>query len=135
MKIDWKEKEKLIKGYHDKMTIADMAKKLNINYQTLYKKILRMRKEGKLPPANTKEHSKERNNIKSKIAELDGNIELGRKYHVKKFGSKDKFTTKNFIGELIQITDTFYTFKNRNRAESYLKIDFIIGDYQISEVK
>lgn len=134
MKIDWKEKEKHIKKYHDRITIADMAKKLNINYQTLYKKILRMRKEGKLPPANTKEHSKERNNIKSKIAELDGNIELGRKYNIRKTSTRDKYETSQFIGKLIQITDRFYTFKNKNRAESFLKVDFAIGEYSIEEV-
>lgn len=133
MEIDWKEKEKLIKGYHDRITIADMAKKLNINYQTLYKKILRMRKEGKLPPANTKEHSKERNNIKSKIAELDENIKLGRKYHIRKISTRDKYETSQFTGKLIQKTDKFYTFKNRNRAESFLKVDFVIGEYLIKE--
>src|SRR5690625_2101999 len=116
MKIDWKSKEKIIQKLYNQITIAEMSKRLDINYQTLYKKILRMRKEGKLPPANTKEHSKERNNIKSKIAELDGEMELGQKYHIRKTSTRDKYETPQFTGELIQVTDRFYTFKNKNRA-------------------
>ena len=134
MKIDWKEKEELIKRCYDKITIAEIAKRLNVNYQTLYKRILKMRKEGKLSPANTKEHSKERNNIKSKIAELDGNMEVGRKYNIRKISTRDKYETTNFTGKFIQKTDRFYTFKNKNRAESFLKVDFVIGEYSIEEV-
>lgn len=134
MKIDWKSKEKIIKKLYNRITIAEMSKRLNINYQTLYKKILRMRKEGKLPPANTKEHSKERNNIKSKIAELDGEMELGQKYHIRKISTRDKYETPQFTGKLIQKTNKFYTFHNGKRAESFLKVDFAIGEYRIKEV-
>jgi len=132
MKIDWKEKEKLIKGYHGRITIADMAKKLNINYQTLYKKILRMRKEGKLPPA--KSRRKDENNIKEKIIELDRNMKLGRTYNIKRGRTKEKFASNEFKGKLIQKTDRFYTFHNGKRAESFLKVDFAIGEYRIKEV-
>ena len=132
MKIDWKEKEKLIKKYYDRITIADMAKKLNINYQTLYKKILRMRKEGKLPPA--KSRRKDENNIKEKIIELDRNMKLGRTYNIKRGRAKEKFASNEFKGKLIQKTDRFYTFHNGKRAESFLKVDFAIGEYRIKEV-
>lgn len=134
MKIDWKSKEKIIKKLYNRITIAEMSKRLNLNYQTLYKKILRMRKEGELPKARGKEYRKENNTIKLKIAELDGNVELGRKYRIEKQGGKDKFATTEFTGKLIQKTDRFYTFKNKNRAESFLKVDFVIGEYLIEEV-
>lgn len=132
MRIDWQSKEKLIIKYNNEITIKEMAKRLNVKYTTLYSKILKMRKEGRLPPAEPRKSKM--NSTKRKIPELDENIKLGKRYRVRKT-NPGKNCTSELTGELIQITDTFYTFKNRNRAESYLKIDFIIGDYQISEVK
>lgn len=71
--------------------------------------------------------------IERKIAELDGNMTIGRRYYIKKLGKRDKFSTTNFSGELIQICDKFYTFKGPY-TESFLKIDFITSEYEIKEV-
>lgn len=131
MKIDWKSKEKIIKKLYNRITIAEMSKRLNINYQTLYKKITRMRRGGKLPPAEPRKRKK--TSTKLKIAELDGNMEVGRKYNIKKLGSKNKFTTNNFTGELIQKCNDFYAFRGLY-PESFLKVDFVTGEYEIKEV-
>mgnify|MGYP000886276589 CR=1 FL=1 len=110
-----------------------MAKNTGLKYQTLYKKITKMRDKGILSQGKKRKTIKPAN-IRGKIAELDGNMELDRKYNIKKLGTKDKFVTTDFEGKLIQVTDKFYTFKNKNRAESFLKVDFVTGGYEIKEV-
>ncbi len=132
-KINWKEIEPYIIDNYRTMTWVEMSDALNLNYTTLHRHATKMRKEGKIGSKECIPAPKPKD-IGLQIAELDGNVELGRKYHIKKVGSKDKFTTKNFIGELIQITDRFYTFKNNHRTENFLKVDFIIGEYNIEEV-
>ena len=79
--------------------------------------------------------SKRKKELEKALKKLENKIKLGKKYRIKKTGYIGTSDIENFTGELVQITDIFYTFQNRNRAESYLKIDIIIGDYQISEVK
>lgn len=61
MRIDWQSKEKLIRKYNNEITIKEMAKRLNVKYTTLYSKISRMRKEGKLPPAEPRKKQNELN--------------------------------------------------------------------------
>jgi transposase len=132
-KINWKKIEPYIINNYKTMTWEEMARRLKIKYTTLYNHAKRMRELGII---GTKEctQAPEPNDIKLQIAELDRNMELGRRYHIKKFGSRDKFTTLNFTGKLTQVTDRFYTFRNKNRAESFLKVDFAIGEYNIKEL-
>lgn len=70
-----------------------------------------------------------------KIAILDGNMEIDKKYRIRKLGNVGKNETGEFDGELIQKTKYFYTFKNDERTESFLKVDFVIGEYTIDEIR
>ena len=70
-----------------------------------------------------------------KIVILDGNMEINKKYHIRKLGRVGKNETGEFVGELIQKTKCFYTFKNDERTESFLKVDFVIGEYAIDEIR
>lgn len=71
------------------------------------------------------------NSTKRKISELDKNIKLGKRYRVRKI-NPGKNCTSELIGELIQITNDFYVIKGKY-TESFLKKDFIIGEYSIEE--
>ena len=70
-----------------------------------------------------------------KIAILDENMEINKKYHIRKLSRVGKNETGEFVGELIQKTKCFYTFKNDERTESFLKVDFVIGVYAIDEIR
>ena len=135
IKIGWKKYEPYIIKNYKNMTWAEMAKKLKLKYVTLYKHAEMMKKQGKI---GSKEQGTSQlikpTRLSLQIAELDGNMELGRKYHIEKLKTAEKFDIKKFVGKLIQITDRFYVFQNNARTESFLKIDFIIGEYSIKEV-
>lgn len=136
--IDWAKLDPYIIENFKTMPYKEIAENLELNIQTLYAHIRQMRKEGKLGykdrQAKKVRKAKGKNNVKLKISELDLNMKLGRKYKIDKTGSKDKFATKHFTGELIQITDRFYTFQGLY-PESFLKSDFITGEYKIMEVQ
>lgn len=138
-----------IKKHHEHMPIRDMAKKLNATYDTIYRrreylienniidgsKIKRDKKHkcdgnwDKPIKKIVKNYNREKTEMEKKIETQDRKMKLGRNYRIRKLMERDKFATMDFTGELIQITDKFYTFKSRCRTESYLKIDFIIGYY------
>lgn len=76
------------------------------------------------------------NHLKVKNIVID--VVLGREYKIilrnpsgKKNNQHQKYNP--FIGTLIQITDDHLTFKNNKYKESFLKVDFAIRHYLISE--
>ena len=72
--------------------------------------------------------------IQHKIDNLDGNLEIGKKYRIKKLGRKDKEKV-DVEGNLVEVRKDFYVFYDRRGfRECFLKVDFIIGEYQIKEV-
>lgn len=144
-----------IKNNYETMTVKEMAKHLNITYDTVYTKREQLAENNIIDENKIKRDKKikfdgnwsksikkiikkdkrEKTKIEKKIETQDKRMKLGKKYRIKKLMERDKFATMDFTGELIQITDKFYTFKSRCRTESYLKIDFIIGYYEMEEVK
>ena len=122
------ELDKYIKENYGKMPITEISKNLDIEYSLVNGRI-RTLKAKRTRGTNGTQESK----TKRAIAELDGNVELGRKYNIKKLGTRDKFTTNNFTGELIQKCNDFYVFRGLY-PESFLKVDFAIGEYNIKEL-
>ncbi len=143
----------IIKNYK-KMTTSEIARKLGVTWSLVYGRKEKLAEEGlidkwekqqkeikprKILPEEIQlkeripvEVVMEQKELKRKIATLDGNLELGRRYKIKELDYSLKKGQKKFQGELIQITDKHYTFKNRY-AESFLKIDFVLGEYAIEE--
>lgn len=133
-KIDWSERDVFIIKNDGNISRKEMAKKLNLKLGTLYKRIYKLIEQGKLSDQGIKKRERKTNNVLDKIAELDGNMQLGRKYKIERLAAEEENVTKNFSGKLIQVTEKFYTFKNKTRIESFLKVDFVIGSYSIREV-
>ncbi len=115
--IDWVDKDPYIIENYKKITNKKMAKDLDLNYNTLCKRVEKLKVQGKI---KLKE-PEPRKELKE--------LELGKKYKV-----KNRKGTGLFIGELIGENDRFYTFKGR-WVENFLKIDFVTGEYKIEEVK
>lgn len=151
MMMTREERIKFIKANYTKMTAPELAKKCFVTEGAMYRERSELAREGiidrnKFKKVKRRNHNPRHNTqygcfeqkkkeLDKAILKLDNKIKLGKKYRIKKTGYIGTSDIENFTGELVQITDIFYTFQNRNRAESYLKIDIIIGDYQISEVK
>lgn len=147
-------KEEEIYDVIDKCIEGQMARKLGVTWSLVYGRKEKLAEEGlidkwekqqkeikprKILPEEIQlkeripvEVVKEQEELKRKIDTLDGNLELGRRYKIKELDYNKKKGQKKVTGELIQITDKHYTFKNRY-AESFLKIDFILGEYAIEE--
>lgn len=143
-KINWKDKEPYILENHNKISLYKIAAKLGVKYVTLCKHMRKMREEGRLEmreeerlvrrSINTIQKTPENSIAIYEMSKLDKKMKLGKSYKILKKGSRNKFSTDKFEGELIQKTEKFYTFKNKHRAESFLKVDFVIGEYSIKEV-
>lgn len=148
-----KEKQaKFIIENHDKMSISEMAKNLGISYNTAYGRTQALIREGLIDTSDMKVDKQNyiekkarpkpikdltwildnRRKMDNEIAELDANIKLGKRYRVRKI-NPGKNCTSELTGELIQITNDFYVIKGKY-TESFLKKDFIIGEYSIEEV-
>ena len=61
-------------------------------------------------------------------------VKLGQSYEVERMGIAHRDDWLKFRGELIQETKDHITIKNKTRAESFLKVDFLINEYRIKEV-
>ena len=153
-----KKELEFIANNHETMSIKEMAIELGIHYNTVHKKWESLVQDGTInemdsnvtrklnvkKPKKTKikpmpeekipieviENQKE---LKRKLNILDGNMKLGKRYRITENDYDKKKGPKRFEGELIQITDKHYTFKSRHR-ESFLKLDFVLGEYAIEEV-
>lgn len=153
------QEELFIIDYMDKLTTREIAERLGVNTYKTSTKIRYMRKiyldnnknitendrikavdkllakyEEKEQYEKENQYVEEENQriLKMKIAELDGNLSIGRKYRITKPISNGKERTV-FEGTLEKIYDRFYNIKGPY-MESFLKIDFIIGEYRIEEV-
>lgn len=63
------------------------------------------------------------------INNLDGNMEVGRKYKIKRTGRAKK-QEKYYSGILEEKFDDYYLFKDfRGFRICFLKVDFLIGEY------
>lgn len=61
-------------------------------------------------------------------------VELGKNYRAEKVkGRISKSDDKPFTGKLIHETKDHLTLKSKTRAESFLKVDFLTGEYKIKE--
>lgn len=75
-----------------------------------------------------------------KVKNIAIDVVLGREYKIilrnpsgkGKNNQHQKY--KPFIGTLVQITDDHLTFKSNKYRESFLKVDFAISHYLISEI-
>lgn len=75
--------------------------------------------------------------IKRKIDTLNGNLEIGKRYKIKYIaGQNNKQGTNEFEGILIEKLDKYLVFRSvLGFKECFLKVDFIIGEYKIEEVR
>ncbi|MFA7412369.1 MAG: hypothetical protein WCZ27_09045 [Tissierellaceae bacterium] len=75
-----------------------------------------------------------------KVKNIVIDVALGKEYKITLRNPSGKGKTSElkryqpFIGRLIQITDDHLTFRSINYRESFLKIDFAIKTYLISEI-
>ncbi len=76
--------------------------------------------------------------IRREIYILDGNLTIGRKYKIKKLkgDGRSKESHLGVEGILEEKYKHYYVFKDyRGFRECFLKKDFVIGEYEINEVK
>lgn len=76
--------------------------------------------------------------IQRKINLLDGNLTIGRKYKIKKLtgNGRSKESYSGVEGILEEKYKNYYLFKDhRGFRECFLKVDFVIGEYRIEEVR
>ena len=156
-KEQYEKENQFIAENHETMTMNELANALGLTYSAVYNRRQKLHDEGRLNKRDTaldkeRETAKPVTNIdpipkkmklpdveeenqrilKMKIAELDGNLSIGRKYRITKPANNGKERTV-FEGTLKKIYDRFYNIKGPY-MESFLKIDFIIGEYRIEEV-
>ncbi len=155
-KEQYEKENQFIAENHETMTMNELANALGLTYAAVYNRRQKLHDEGRLNKRDTaldreRETAKPVTNIdpmpkkmklpdveeenqrilKMKIAELDGNLSIGRKYRITKPINNGKERTV-FEGILEKIYDRFYNIKGPY-MESFLKIDFIIGEYTIEE--
>ncbi|GFN35793.1 hypothetical protein [Tepidimicrobium xylanilyticum] len=83
-----------------------------------------------------KERKKEIENLQSKIKNLEKRLYEGRKYRIQYIASKYNQGTENFEGILIKKMGRYLVFRSvLGYTECFLKVDFIIGQYHIEEVR
>ena len=155
------EEELFIIDHMDKLTTREIAERLGVNTYKTSTKIRYMRKiyldnnknitendrikaadkllakyeEKEQLPKKMKLPDVEEENqriLKMKIAELDGNLTIGRTYKITNTKARDEYEKQGFTGKLISKRGRYYLFQGRYR-ESFLKIDFAIGEYTIEE--
>lgn len=145
-----KQQKQFITENYGLMKTKEMAEKLNVSYQTVYRLIRELKDVGILPeiskesekPKRTKQISKNKSipiaiqekmkKLEQSIAELDGNLTIGRTYKITNTKARDEYEKQGFTGKLISKYGRYYIFQGKYR-ESFLKIDFAIGEYTIEE--
>lgn len=148
---------------HENMTIKEMANALGAAYSTVAKDRARLIDAGKINENKSKTLKKqptrkkktlkkieiaeripaeviaEQRELKRKIATLDGNLKLGKKYKIKQLNKDgsiaiNKKYVRHFQGTLVNINKNFYEFcSTGGYRECFLKKDFVIEAYKIKE--
>ena len=67
------------------------------------------------------------------VYKSDVKVKVGQSYQIENMKKRTR-QDKYFIGKVIQETKDHITVKNKARTESFLKVDFLIGEYKIKEV-
>lgn len=134
--INWNKVDPYILENYNKMTIKEIANNLDIKYTTLYSRVNKFRKEGKIGYKEVVSVPVKSNLLKIDL--LDGNLTIGRKYKITQLnrdGKKGKGGNE-FIGVMEEKYKHYYLFRNsRGIRECFLKKDFVIGEYGIEEVR
>lgn len=69
------------------------------------------------------------------LKKSDVKVKLGQTYQITRGpGRILKEEWKEFYGKVIHETRDHFTLKNKTRAETFLKVDFLIGDYKMKEI-
>ena len=128
------QREQFVMENYGIMDQVEMAEKLNVSNQTIYRITRKLKDIGVLQnkkiPIEIKERMKK---LEQSIAELDGNLTIGRTYKITNTKARDEYEKQGFTGKLISKYGRYYIFQGKYR-ESFLKIDFAIGEYSIEEV-
>ena len=148
------QREQFVMENYGIMDQVEMAEKLNVSNQTIYRITRKLKDIGVLPeileepeePVETKRTKripknkkipfeiKERmKKLEQDIAELDGNLTIGRTYKITNTKARDEYEKQGFTGKLISKYGRYYLFQGKYR-ESFLKMDFVIGECTIEEV-
>ena len=62
-------------------------------------------------------------------------VKLGQSYEIERNqGTRSNTIWQKFKGKVIHETRDHFTVKNKTRSETFLKVDFLIGEYKIKEV-
>ena len=67
------------------------------------------------------------------VYKKDLKVKVGQTYQIENMKKRTR-QDKYFIGEVIQETKDHIIIKDKSRTESFLKVDFLIGEYKIKEV-
>lgn len=125
---------------HDKMSIAEMAKKLNRTYMSVAHK----RRELGLSPEPTR--SKDDKILggfkKSKVDKYRKQFEVGKTYHVKPIKTVEELTEnynsdydREFVGQLVKKTNDLLVFDKGPFKECIKLVDVVRNAYEIEEVE
>ena len=69
------------------------------------------------------------------VYKSDVKVKLGQAYEIERNqGTRSNAIWQKFRGEVIHETKDHFTIKNKVRAETFLKVDFLINEYRIKEV-
>lgn len=134
------QEEWIIKNYKEK-SFEEMEEYIEKPISAIKSKIFMLRKAGKIT-----EYKNERTGagkeVESPILTIKNiklKLEKGKKYKISKNKARDgrnQYGNEDFIGVLFQETNRLAVFKNKNGIiESFLKVDFLIREYKIEEVK
>ncbi|WP_353096191.1 hypothetical protein [Tissierella praeacuta] len=127
----------IVKNY-GKLTFREMAESLDRTINQVNSKLQQLERRGLIERINSRA-VKDKVKIEDKEEGLnlsDLKLKLGKKYRISIRKKSKKKYEPFFEGTMIQDCKTHVTFKHRlGYRESFLKVDFLTGDYKIEEVK
>lgn len=136
-KMGWsREETQQLKELYTRKSTKEIAKKLNRSVSVVYKKGDELGLIKKRSSVYTKIIDTE-DDIKKGLNLDDLKFTKGKYYHVRKLRGKQGTQTEgqgDFKGGLIQETSRHITLKGKLRRESFLKVDLMIGEYEIREM-
>lgn len=69
------------------------------------------------------------------VKKSDIKVKMGKSYEVERTTARIfKEDWKKYQGKVIQETKDHFTLKNKVRSETFLKVDFLIGEYRLKEI-
>lgn len=143
-----KEEEEKLKELYKTLIPPQIAKILGRTPGSIYTKIASMEERARVRDKKRFETAKAKKQFEidaynklinepvvGGVRKSDIKVEMGKSYEVERTTARIfKEDWKKYQGKVIQETKDHFTLKNKVRSETFLKVDFLIGEYKIKEV-